>query len=104
MAAAAAGARLAAVHVALALQRARPGLEGRVIFAGFFAPERLRLCYADAAGLAFTSLTDTQGLVIVEAKATGLPVVSVNAYGPAALVRDGIDGFLVADDPDAFAA
>jgi 1,2-diacylglycerol 3-alpha-glucosyltransferase len=77
-------------------------LEARVTFAGFIPPERMRDCYAAADVLAFTSLTDTQGLVITEAKAAGLPVVSVADYGPATVVRDGIDGFLVPNDPEAF--
>ncbi len=79
------------------------GLAGRVTFAGFLAPSFLRRCYAEAELLAFTSLTDTQGLVIVEAKAAGLPVVAVDAYGPGTVVRNGIDGCLVPNDPDAFA-
>jgi glycosyltransferase involved in cell wall biosynthesis len=82
---------------------AAAGLEERVTFAGFIAPERMRDVYAAADVLAFTSLTDTQGLVIVEAKSAGLPVVSVDAYGPATVVRDGIDGFLVPNDPEPFA-
>jgi 1,2-diacylglycerol 3-alpha-glucosyltransferase len=80
------------------------GLKNRVTFAGFVPPDRMPQCYAGAAVLAFTSLTDTQGLVIVEAKSAGLPVVSVNAYGPATVVRDGEDGFLVPNDPVPFAA
>lgn len=37
------------------------------------------------------------GRVILEAMAAGLPVVAVNACGPAEVVRDGIDGLLTAD-------
>jgi glycosyltransferase involved in cell wall biosynthesis len=79
------------------------GVADRVTFAGFLPQERLWPCYRAASAFAFTSLTDTQGLVIVEAKSVGLPVVSVDAYGPSTVVRDGIDGLLVPNDAGAFA-
>lgn len=79
-------------------------LKERVTFAGFIGRDQLQRCYSDAALLAFTSLTDTQGLVIVEAKSAGLPVVSVDAYGPSTIVRHGVDGYLVPNDAEAFAA
>lgn len=75
-----------------------------VTFAGFLPREELVRCYAGADLFAFSSTTDTQGLVILEAKSAGLPVVSVDAYGPAAVVRHGIDGLLVPNDVAAFAA
>ena len=42
----------------------------------------------------FASLTETQGLVLVEAKAVGLPVVALFAGGLTTSVRSGIDGYL----------
>ena len=78
-------------------------LQDRVTFAGFIPHDQLLRCYVDADVLAFSSLTDTQGLVLVEAKAAGLPAVCVDAYGPATVVRDGLDGFRVPNDPAAFA-
>ncbi len=80
------------------------GFAARIHFAGAIAPEQMPLVYAAADVFAFSSLTDTQGLVVTEAKAAGLPAVCVNSFGPATVVRDGEDGFLVPDDPDAFAA
>ncbi len=74
----------------------------RIVFAGFVAPEEMPRVYASAEVFAFCSRTDTQGLVLIEAKAAGLPVVSVNAFGPTEVVSDGVDGFLVPDDPEAF--
>ena len=41
------------------------------------------------------SRTDSFGLVLLEAWANGKPVVAYRAGGPADLIRDGIDGFLV---------
>jgi glycosyltransferase involved in cell wall biosynthesis len=43
-------------------------------------------------------------MVLVEAKAAGLPSVCVDAYGPSIVVRDGVDGLLVSDDDAALAA
>jgi 1,2-diacylglycerol 3-alpha-glucosyltransferase len=50
---------------------------------------------ADA--FAFASRTETQGLVLAEALACGLPVVAVRGPAVAESVRDGIDGRIVAE-------
>ncbi|OGC11925.1 hypothetical protein A3K48_05535 [candidate division WOR-1 bacterium RIFOXYA12_FULL_52_29] len=43
----------------------------------------------------FSSMTETQGMVIAEAKASGLPVVALFAGALTGSVRSGIDGYLV---------
>ena len=48
-------------------------------------------------------MTETQGLVIAEAKAAGLPVVAVGANGVTEMVEDGIDGYLTGPDADELA-
>lgn len=83
---------------------AASGVGDRIVFAGFVAPEEMAKVYAAVDVFAFASLTDTQGLVLTEAKAAGVPAVSVDAYGPSTVVKDGIDGFLTPNDPQAFAA
>lgn len=88
---------------ARALARAS-GVEDRIVMPGFIPHDRLPLCYVAATVLAFSSMTDTQGLVLIEAKACGLPAVAVEAQGPTVIVRDGIDGYLTPNDPDRFAA
>ena len=80
------------------------GLSANVRFAGLLNRQDLARCYADAAVFGFPSLADTQGMVLVEAKAAGLPSVCVGAFGPAIVVRDGVDGLLVPEDPAEFAA
>jgi glycosyltransferase involved in cell wall biosynthesis len=45
------------------------------------------------------SRTETQGLVVAEALAAGLPVVGLDAPGVRDAVRPGIDGLLVAGSP-----
>jgi glycosyltransferase involved in cell wall biosynthesis len=49
----------------------------------------------------FASRTETQGLVLAEALAAGLPVVAVAGPGVASTVRSGIDGELVPAEPAA---
>ena len=74
------------------------GIKPATRFAGVLDARRLALCYVDADVFGFPSLADTQGMVLVEAKAAGLPSVCVDAYGPSAVIRNGVDGILVPDD------
>jgi glycosyltransferase involved in cell wall biosynthesis len=48
----------------------------------------------------FASRTETQGLVLAEALAAGLPVVAVAGPGVGDSVRDGVDGVVLASGPD----
>ena len=52
----------------------------------------------------FSSLTETQGMVIAEAKYAGLPAVALYSGALAGSVRSGIDGYLVARNLDAFSS
>jgi 1,2-diacylglycerol 3-alpha-glucosyltransferase len=78
------------------------GLEECVVFCGPVAHDEVPH-YAAAADLfVFTSLADTQGLVLIEAMAAGTPVVAVEAPGPVDVLAEG-GGLLVSDQEDAFA-
>jgi len=70
------------------------GIRDKVIFTGELSRQQIVHCYASADLFVFPSVTETQGLVIGEAKATGLPVVAVRAFGPAEMVMHGEDGLL----------
>jgi glycosyltransferase involved in cell wall biosynthesis/predicted metal-dependent phosphoesterase TrpH len=72
-------------------------------FLGWLEGEDLARAYASADIFMFPSSTDTFGQVILEAQASGLPVVAVGAGGPAELVHNGRDGLLRPADPDALA-
>ncbi len=82
---------------------ARPDLEARMgpnaRFVGYRSGEDLADHYAAADLFAFASLTETFGNVVLEALASGLPVVAVRAGGVAEIVRPGETGILV--DPAA---
>ncbi|MBO8128027.1 MAG: glycosyltransferase family 4 protein [Peptococcaceae bacterium] len=79
------------------------GLGGRVVFAGPVSKEEVAHCYADADLFVFASTTETQGLVIGEAKSAGLPVVAVDAFGVSEMVSHGEDGYLTPLDEHMFA-
>jgi len=76
---------------------ARPDLAGRVAFSGAL-PRLEALALARGSDLfAFASRTETQGLVLAEALALGLPVVARQGPGVGDTLRDGIDGMVAAD-------
>lgn len=54
--------------------------------------------YKESSMLLMSSLYEPFGLVLVEAMSCGLPVVAFNCpYGPADIINDNIDGFLIED-------
>jgi len=79
------------------------GMTDRVMFTGQlpFSEVAVHLKAADLFG--FASVTETQGLVTMEAMAAGLPVVAVDASGTRDIVKDGKQGFLVRNDADELA-
>ncbi|MDR7418010.1 MAG: glycosyltransferase [Armatimonadota bacterium] len=80
------------------------GVAQQVSFTGPLEHDRVLDCYAAADIFAFASPTETQGMVVVEAMAAGLPVVAVGAGGVAEAVRDGQTGLLTLADADALAS
>jgi glycosyltransferase involved in cell wall biosynthesis len=79
------------------------GLAERVTFTGELPFSEVP-AYLKAADLfAFASITETQGLVTMEAMAAGLPVVAVDASGTSDIVDEGKQGFLVPNDAAALA-
>jgi glycosyltransferase involved in cell wall biosynthesis/predicted metal-dependent phosphoesterase TrpH len=72
-------------------------------FLGWLDGEELARVYASADLFLFCSRTDTFGQVILEAQASGLPVIAVDAGGPSSLIRDGRTGRLCPSEPAALA-
>ncbi|MFN4217747.1 MAG: glycosyltransferase family 4 protein [Candidatus Bipolaricaulia bacterium] len=79
------------------------GLTERVLFTGFIPRDELIDYYRAADLFVFASKTETQGLVLVEAMAAGLPAVAVRAMGVTDIVFDGETGILVPEDENIFA-
>jgi glycosyltransferase involved in cell wall biosynthesis/predicted metal-dependent phosphoesterase TrpH len=63
-------------------------------FLGWLQGGELAQAYADADVFLFPSSTDTFGQVILEAQASGLPVLAVAEGGPLSLIDDGSTGLL----------
>ncbi len=78
----------------------RRRLGDRATFLGWLSGEDLPRAYASADAFLFASSTDTYGQVILEAAASGLPIVAVAEGGPAALVENRHTGLLCRPDAD----
>ena len=73
-------------------------------FRGWLAGDELARAYADADAFLFCSRTDTYGQVVVEAQASGVPVIAVREGGPADLIDESRSGMLCEPDPEEIAA
>ncbi len=65
-----------------------------VIFTGPLFGETLAEAYASADAFIFPSRTDTYGVVLLEALASGVPVAAYPVTGPKDVILDGAVGFL----------
>ena len=86
-------------ETSLRRRASRPDLAGRVHLTGQM-PRRDALSLAKGADLLLAaSRTETQGLVLSEALAVGLPVVALAGPGVSDSVRGGVDGLIVPVEP-----
>jgi 1,2-diacylglycerol 3-alpha-glucosyltransferase len=76
------------------------GIEDRVTFRGYLQGEDAVAAYHLAHAFAFASTTETQGLVIGEAMAAGLPVIAVEDHAVEDFVISGRTGLIVPGRPD----
>ncbi len=74
------------------------GIGDRVRFVGFVPREEVEPYYAAADLFVFTSVTETQGLVVQEAMAHGLPAIVAVGGGASASVESGVNGFIVKNE------
>jgi glycosyltransferase involved in cell wall biosynthesis len=92
-------------RAALERHAAALGVAERVTFVGRKPNHELPAYYAAADVFAFHTLHEGLGIVLLEALASGCPVVTTAAGGTVDIVRDGDTGLLVPPaDPPAFAA
>jgi glycosyltransferase involved in cell wall biosynthesis len=81
------------------------GLEGRWHSTGSLTGKELTDAYAALSVFAFSSVSETQGMVLAEAMAAGVPVVAVDASGVRDIVDDGANGRVIEqEDRSAFIA
>jgi glycosyltransferase involved in cell wall biosynthesis/predicted metal-dependent phosphoesterase TrpH len=73
----------------------RERLGEHATFLGWLHGPDLAVAYASADMFLFASRTDTFGQVILEAQASGLPVIAVAEGGPVSLLENGQTGVLV---------
>ncbi|MCF6156997.1 MAG: glycosyltransferase family 4 protein [wastewater metagenome] len=83
----------------------REGLAHRLHCLGILQRKDLINAYHSMDVFAFASHTETQGLVVTEAMASGVPVVALDASGVREVVRDYVNGrLLYAENKKEFAA
>jgi len=82
----------------------RERLGEHATFLGWLEGDELAIAYASADMFLFASRTDTFGQVLLEAQASGLPVIAVAEGGPTSIVSDGLTGQLCAADAATLAA
>jgi 1,2-diacylglycerol 3-alpha-glucosyltransferase len=88
----------------LRAQATRLGLEGSVRFLGYFdRGGELQDCYSAADVFVFSSLTETQGLVLLEAMAQGVPVVAIPRMGTIDILGPGLGCRCAPHDQNGFA-
>jgi glycosyltransferase involved in cell wall biosynthesis len=81
------------------------GLEQNIRFLGYLGRDgELQACYAAGDVFLFSSRTETQGLVLLEAMAAGTPVVSTAVMGTRDILEAGRGALVAEDDVADFAA
>ncbi len=79
-------------------------IEKQVIFAGFVSRDAKKDFYAAGDIFVYASKSETQGMILSEAMYSGLPLVAVKAPGAQDLIEDEVNGLLVSESSDEFAA
>jgi glycosyltransferase involved in cell wall biosynthesis len=79
------------------------GLSDRIHITGYVPRESVFDWLAEADVYCFPSLTDTQGVVVLEAMALGCPPVAAQSSAVADVIRHGTDGLVVEPTAEAFA-
>ena len=79
------------------------GIGDHVRFVGAVKRSEMDRYYAASDLFVFSSMTETQGLVVAEAMSYGLPALVVQGGGAGEAVKDGVNGFVLRNEPAAFA-
>jgi glycosyltransferase involved in cell wall biosynthesis len=86
----------------LTREAAERGIGDHCVFAGYMERKNLALTYMMAEIFVFPSLTETQGLVTLEAMLSGTPVVAIGEMGTIMVMGGDNGGFMVKNDPEEF--
>jgi 1,2-diacylglycerol 3-alpha-glucosyltransferase len=78
------------------------GISEATVFTGFVADSELPGYYAACDVFTLASKFETQGLVILEAMASGKAVAGINYRAVAEIIQDGENGFLFEEEPASF--
>jgi glycosyltransferase involved in cell wall biosynthesis/predicted metal-dependent phosphoesterase TrpH len=84
-------------------ERLRERVGEHAVFRGWLDGDALARAYAGADIFVFPSRTDTFGQVVLEAQASGLPVIAVAEGGPLSLIEQRTSGLLCPPDAHALA-
>lgn len=87
----------------LKIEAKRFGVCDKIIFLGEIPYPDIFKFYKISDIFVFASKTETQGIVIAEAKYCGLPVIAINAAGVKDSIEDKVDGFLTEENEFLFA-
>jgi len=80
------------------------GLQDNTLFLGYLDRKtELNDCYRMADVFVFSSLTETQGLVLLEAMAQGVPVVAIAEMGTKSILFEGKGALIAPQDEQGFA-
>ena len=90
-------------RASLALEVTKLGLDANVMSIGYLDRlTELNSCYCSADIFIFASRTETQGLVLLEAMAQGVPVVSIAELGTRDVLREGQGVWIAHEELDDF--
>ena len=89
---------------ALRQQAAQTGAAGRIHFTGMLPYNELPRYLSMGDLFVTASVTEVHPLSVVEAMASGLPVLGIRSVGVGDTVEEGVTGLLASPDPAAFAA
>lgn len=85
-------------HQKLAARVRELGMTDQVIFAGYLAQPSVFSAMRAADVFTFPSMSETQGLTVLESIAMGTPVVGIDAMGVAEIIEGNQGGFLTQPD------
>ena len=75
----------------------RLDLSSKITMTGMLEKKEANKFFGLADLFVFPSVTETQGIVVAEAMASGTPPVAINKMGPMDLVKNGEDGYLTSE-------